>query len=73
MNWRAEEDFLAQREEDRNARITRALTGRRKPPDDEIIKNLQERRVKEIGYFYWEVQVLRKRDKYHRRKSRRRR
>ena len=42
MNWRAEEDFLAQREEDRNARITRALIGSMKPPDDGIIKNLQE-------------------------------
>ena len=73
MNWRAEEDFLAQREEERNARITRALIGSMKPPDDGIIKNLQERRVKEIGYFYWEMQVLRKRDNYHRRRSRRRR
>lgn len=73
MNWRAEEDFLAQREEERNARITKTLAGRRKPPDEEIIKNLQERRVKEIGYFYWEMPVLRRRNKYHRRKSRRRR
>lgn len=73
MNWRAEEDFLAQREEDRNARITRALTGCRKPPNDEIINTLKERRVREIGYFYWEMPVLRNRDKYHRRRSRRRR
>lgn len=73
MNWRAEEDFLAQREEERNARITRAITGRMKPPDDEIIDTLKERRVREIGYFYWEMPILRKRDKYHRRRSRRRR
>lgn len=73
MNWRAEEDFLAQREEERNTRITRALTGSMKPPDEEIIDTPKERRVKEIGYFYWEMPVLRKRDKYHRRKSRRRR
>ena len=73
MNWRAEEDFLARREEERNARITRAITGSMKPPDDGIIKNLKERRVKEIGYFYWEMPVLRRRNKYHRRKLRRRR
>ena len=73
MNWRAEEDFLARREEERNARITRAITGSMKPPDDGIIKNLKERRVKETGYFYWEMPVLRRRNKYHRRKSRRRR
>ena len=72
MNWRAEEDFLAQREE-RNARITRALTGSMKPPDDEIIDTLKERRVREVGYFYWEMPILRRRNKYHRRKSRRRR
>lgn len=73
MNWRTEEDFLARREEDRNARITKTLAGRLKPPDEEIINTLKERRVKEIGYFYWEMPILRKRDKYHRRKSRRRR
>lgn len=73
MNWRAEEDFLAQREEERNARITRAITGRMKPPDDEIIDTLKERRVREVGYFYWEMPILRRRNKYHRRKSRRRR
>lgn len=44
MNWRAEEDFLAQREDDRNARITRALTGSMKPPDEEIIKSLKEKK-----------------------------
>lgn len=73
MNWRAEEDFLAQREEERNARITRALTGSMKPPDEEIIDTLKERRVREIGYFYGEMPILRRRNKYHRRKSRRRR
>lgn len=73
MSWRAEEDFLAQREEERNARITRAITGRMKPPDDEIIDTLKERRVREVGYFYWEMPILRRRNKYHRRKSRRRR
>lgn len=73
MNWRTEEEFLAQREEERNARITRALTGRMKPPDDEIIDTLKERRVREVGYFYWEMPILRRRNKYHRRKSRRRR
>lgn len=73
MNWRAEEDFLAQREEERNARITRALTGSMKPPDEEIIDTLKERRVREVGYFYWEMPILRRRNKYHRRKSRRRR
>lgn len=73
MNWRAEEDFLAQREEERNAGITRALTGSMKPPDDEIIDTLKERRVREVGYFYWEMPILRRRNKYHRRKSRRRR
>lgn len=49
MNWRAEEDFLAQREEDRNARITKTLAGRLKPPDEEIIKSLKEKRRKVYG------------------------
>lgn len=73
MNWRAEEDFLAQREEERNARITKTLAGRIKPPDEEIINTLKERRVREVGYFYWEMPILRRRNKYHRRRSRRRR
>lgn len=73
MNWRTEEEFLARREEDRNARITKTLAGRRKPPDEEIIKSLKEKRRKVYGDIYWKMPVLRKRDKYHRRKSRRRR
>lgn len=48
MNWRAEEDFLAQREEERNARITRALIGSMKPPDDGIIKSLKEKKEEGI-------------------------
>lgn len=49
MNWRTEEEFLARREEDRNARITKTLAGRRKPPDEEIIKSLKEKRRKVYG------------------------
>ena len=48
MNWRAEEEFLAQREEDRNARITKTLAGRLKPPDEEIIKSLKEKKEEGI-------------------------
>lgn len=60
MNWRAEEDFLAQREEERNARITKTLAGRLKPPDEQIIKSLKEKRRKVYGDIYWKMPVLRK-------------
>ena len=75
MVWQMieEENALAKREEMRNARITESLTGRMRPPDSEIIKTLKERRVKDIGYFYWEMPILRERNKYHCRKPRGRR
>ena len=41
--WIEEERFLQQREERRNDRITRSLTGQLKPPDDFIIEMLKER------------------------------
>ena len=68
--WIEEERFLQQREERRNDRITRSLTGQLKPPDDFIIEMLKERYGK-YAEFYRKVPILRPGKCRHRRRSRR--
>ena len=66
--WIEEERFLQQREERRNDRITRSLTGQLKPPDDFIIEMLKERYGK-YAEFYRKVPILRSGKRRHRRRS----
>lgn len=68
--WIEEERFLQQRENRRNDRITRSLTGQLRPPDDFIIEMLKERYGK-YAKFYRKVPILRSGKPCHRRRSRR--
>ena len=68
--WIEEERFLQQRENRRNDRITRSLTGQLRPPDDFIIEMLKERYGK-YAKFYRKVPILRPGKRCHRRRSRR--
>lgn len=54
----AEERFLESREEERNKKITAALAGRRKPPDEAIVMITKERW--KYGLYDRQVQILRK-------------
>lgn len=54
----AEERFLESREEERNKKITAALAGRRKPPDEAIVMMIKERW--KHGLHDRQVQILRK-------------
>lgn len=40
------ERFLERRERERNEKITKVLSGRLKPPDEQIIRKLKEKRWK---------------------------